>query len=103
MSPTPKSLQTAKLVLAAIGDIGGSASKDEIADHIETQFAVPNKDFSKHLTKAIERGIAFGAIKKQRGRYILGDVMEGVREHRRRRRSKSSGRSSRRRRRRRRR
>ncbi|GJQ87099.1 hypothetical protein Trydic_g23950 [Trypoxylus dichotomus] len=71
-----RSVNTAKLVLAAIGDLHDGASKDEISQHIEEQFSVPHKDF--------------------------GEVMEGIREHRRRRRSRSrSGRRRRRRRRRR--
>lgn len=100
--PTPKSLNAAKLVLAAIGDLhDNGASKNEIAEYIENEFAVPNKDIGQYLSRAIENGIAFGAIKRQRGRYYLGEAIDGIREHRRRRRkSGSKGRRRRRRRRR---
>ncbi|KAK9687844.1 linker histone H1 and H5 family [Popillia japonica] len=98
-APNPRALKTAKLLIAAIDEIRDGASKEDITQHLATEFAVPNKDISKYLNKAINKGIAFGAIKKLRGRYHLGDVMECVRMHRRRRR-KSRSRSRRRRRRR---
>lgn len=88
-APTRRAIKTARLMLAAIGDLRNGASKDAITQHIGA--SVTNKDISKYLNKAINRGIAFGAIKKLRGRYHLGDVMQGIREHRRRRR-RSKGR-----------
>lgn len=99
-APTSQEVKTAKMVIAAIDELPDGGSKDVISQHIETKFAVPNKQISKYLKKAINKGIAFGAIKKLRGRYVPGEVMEGIREHRRRGRRRR-GRSRRRRRRRR--
>ncbi|GJQ66267.1 hypothetical protein Trydic_g4317 [Trypoxylus dichotomus] len=92
-------MNTAKLILAAISNLrDNGASKEEITQYIENEFSVADKDVSEQINKALENGVAFGAIKKLQGRYYLGDVMEGIREHRRRRRR--SGRRRRRRRRR---
>lgn len=98
--PSKESLKTARLALAAIGDLrsdGKTATLDTVSEHIQNEFAVPNRNLSKYLNKAIEKGVAFGAIKKMNGKLYLGNVMEGIREHRRRRRRSKGGRRRRRR------
>ncbi|KAK9745420.1 linker histone H1 and H5 family [Popillia japonica] len=77
--PTPKTVNAAKLVLAAIGELkDGGASKDEIAQYLETELSLPDKDVGKYLNKAIDNGIAFGAIRRLHGRYYLGEAMEAT-------------------------
>ncbi|GJQ71347.1 hypothetical protein Trydic_g11080 [Trypoxylus dichotomus] len=101
--PTKQSLKAAKLMLTAIEELrdeGKPATVDTITQYIEDEFSVSNREVARYLGKALERGVQFGAIKKMNGRYYLGSVMEGIREHRRRRRRRSSGRRRRRRRRR---
>ncbi|KAI4461086.1 winged helix-like dna-binding domain superfamily [Holotrichia oblita] len=99
--PNKQSLRTAKLALAAITELrddGQPATTDTISQHIQEEFEVPDREVTKYLSKALEKGVAFGAIKKMNGRYYLGSVVDGIREHRRRRRSRKGGRRRRRRR-----
>ncbi|KAI4461091.1 winged helix-like dna-binding domain superfamily [Holotrichia oblita] len=75
--PNKQSLRTAKLALAAITELrddGQPATTDTISQHIQEEFEVPDREVTKYLSKALEKGVAFGAIKKMNGRYYLGSA-----------------------------
>lgn len=112
-TPNQRTKKTAQLVIAALGDMNQASgtSINKIIDYVSKEYAVTESDFKKLVRKALDRGIAFGAIKKVRGRYTIGDVIQHVKTMiqnqpkvttmKRRRRSKSSKKKTRRRKRRR--
>ncbi|XP_017778624.1 PREDICTED: uncharacterized protein LOC108564179 [Nicrophorus vespilloides] len=90
---------TALLVLSAISelrDTQGSTVK-AITDFIENEYDVPEKEYKRYLRGTLQKGVAFGAIKKNRGKYQLGEVLNklkkvsGIREMKGRRRRSRSG------------
>lgn len=99
-APSRRTRETAQLVLAALSDISDAkgASMESICDYIAKEYSVPDKNIESYVNNAFEKGVAFGAIKKCRGRFTIGEALDKIREHwRRRTRSKGKLRRKRRR------
>lgn len=76
--PDKKSRKTARLVMAAICELGRTKglTKNVIEKHIENEYAVPLEEFQPYVGKVIRKGIAFGAIRKCRGKFFPGRITE---------------------------
>lgn len=86
MAPSVRrSKKTAQLIMTALHEIGQAkgCTMDKICNFILKKYAVPEKDFKKYVNKAINRGLAFGAIKKCGGGFAIGEAVDKIRENRR--------------------
>lgn len=74
--PNRRSRKAALLVVAALNEIGkkNGSTLDMIERHIEKEYAVPKSEIKSYLKRVVTRGIAFGAIRKLRGKLYPGDV-----------------------------
>lgn len=80
IQPSPNTRKTARLLVAAISDTSEFSTRGVslqfIKDYIIQEFAVSEKEINRNLLRCLKSGIRFGAIKRYRGKYLLGDVLK---------------------------
>ncbi|KYB27635.1 hypothetical protein TcasGA2_TC033076 [Tribolium castaneum] len=98
MAPLSKDNKAAaRLVLTAIRNlnIDGGASLKHISSYIREKYPQCQSNEST-LRKVIAKAVAFGALKRVRNKYALGDILDHIVEARRRRAKSKSKRRRRR-------
>lgn len=78
MENTKKAAQLVVATLSKFNNTRGIPMK-KITDYLRKEYAFNEINMKMVIRKAIDRGVAFGAIKKINGKFALGDVLHYVR------------------------
>lgn len=76
---TKKATELVLTALTNFNNISGT-SIGKISEYVSNEYDMKEGPFRRLITKAIDRGLAFGAIKKIRNKYAIGDVIHYIRD-----------------------